>query len=476
MPLLFPQSLPASNQLSLTASIQDDGLSLLSLFTDQVAWKGGKGCPQGWRYGHNRSAHCGWNGAFSIRLDCKAAALEQPLTNLTGTIEFNRNLVTIPRLTANIDQGKLAVTGNLPIFQPSTSQTLAVNLKDLDLKVQELYQGGVNGSVNIAGSALKPQVAGKLQLSDGKVKLAKSGSSPKSGEGTASSTTPPSESGSPLEFNDLVVQIGKNVRISQPPVLSFMATGGLTVNGSVDDPLVDGLVRFRKGSINLVTTLFSVDGRRENYAKFDSRFGLDPYLNIGMRTTVTEVVQASTTDLNEFAELPSSAISAVQSVKIKATVDGRVSELVKDFGKVVTLSSRPNRSNGQIIALLGGGVDKSLQDGQATQAIANIGSSAAFSTVQQALNDALGNRASFRAFPVLLPNQNQNRSSVLAFGVELGYDITDRFSASVLQLLTGVDEPTLFNLSYDINDQLRARSSVSSDGEAVGVLEYRVRF
>lgn len=368
------------------------------------------------------------------------------------------------------------MAGNLPIFEPSTSQSLAVTLEDLDLKVQELYQGGVNGSINIVGSALRPQVAGKLQLSDGKVKLAQSGPSSNSGEGTPPPTTSEVATGSPVEFKDLVVQIGENVQISQPPVLKFMATGGLTVNGSVDEPLVDGLVRFRKGSINLLTTLFSVDGRRQNYAKFDSSYGLDPYLNIGIRTTVTEVVQASTTELNEFAELPSSAISAVQSVKIKATVDGRVSELLKDFGKVVTLSSRPSRSDGQIIALLGGGIDKSLQEGQATQALVNIGSSAAFSTVQQALNDALGHRASFRAFPVLLPNQNQNRSSVLAFGVELGYDITDRVSASVLQLLTGVDEPTLVNLSYDINDQLRARTSVSSDGEAVGVVEYRIRF
>ena len=472
---LFSSVTPATDQLSLTASIQDDGLSLLSLFTDQVAWKGGKG-----------AVKVGVTGTIdqpivdgTVRFEqarLQAAALEQPMTNLTGTIKFDRNWVTIPRLTANIDQGKLAVTGTLPIFQPSTSQSLAVNLTDLDLKVQELYEGGVNGAINIAGSALQPRVAGKLQLSDGKVKLAKSDSSPQSEGDTVDPTVSAAASGNPIEFKNLAVQIGENVKISQPPVLSLIATGGLTVNGSVDDPIVDGLVRFRKGSINLVTTLFSVDGRRENYAKFDSRYGLDPYLNIGMRTTVTEVIQASTTDLNEFAELPSSAISTVQSVKVKATVDGRVSQLVKDFGKVVTLSSRPNRSDGQIIALLGGGIDKSLRDGQATQAIANIGSSAAFSTVQQSLNDALGNRASFRAFPVLLPNQNENQSSVLAFGVELGYDITDRLSASALQILTGVDEPTLFNLSYEINDQMRARTSVSSDGEAVGVLEYRIRF
>lgn len=467
----FSSVTPATDQVSLTASIRDDGLSLLSLLTDQVTWEGGNG-----------ALDVKVNGTIdqpvvdgSIRFqDAKlqAAALKQPLTNLNGTIKFDRNLVTIPQLTANIGDGRLVTKGSLPIFQASNQQDLNVKLEDLDLNVQELYQGGVNGAIVVKGSALQPQIGGKLQLTNGKVKLANASAA----ESAVPGTVPQPAAGNPIDFNNLVVQIGDNVKISQPPVLSFMATGELKINGTVDQPLADGVVSFRKGSINLITTLFSVDSRRDNFARFESRFGLDPYLNIGMKTTVTEVVRASTTDLNEFAELPSSAIGAVQSVKVSATVDGRASELLADFDDVVTLSSRPGRTNPQIIALLGGGIDRSLQDGQATQAAANIASSAAFSSVQQALNDALGSRASFRAFPVLLPNQSNNQSAVLAFGAELGFDITDRFSASVLQILTGVDEPTLFNLSYEINNQIRARSSVSSEGEAVGVLEYRIQF
>ncbi|NJM65724.1 MAG: DUF748 domain-containing protein [Acaryochloris sp. RU_4_1] len=473
----FVSVTPASDQLSLTASLRDDGFSLLSLFTDQVAWNGGKGALDVRVKGTIEKPIIDGTVRFQ-EAKLQTTALNQPLTNLTGTIEFNRNLVSIPRLSANIGAGQLVATGNLPMFQTANNQALAVKLQDLNLNVQQLYQGGVDGSILVGGSVLRPQVGGKLQLQNGKVRLANANAKPAAK--TQNAVVPPVESqpGSenPLKFKDLVVQIGDNVKISQPPVFSFIATGDLAINGSVDKPLADGKIRFRKGSINLITALFSVDSRRENYAEFDSRFGLDPYLNIGMRTTVTEVVQATTTDLNEFAELPASAIGSIQSVKIQAAVDGRASELINDFDKVVTLTSRPNRSNGQIIALLGGGVEKSLQAGDAPQAAVNIATSAAFSGIQQTLNDALGSRATFRAFPVLLPNQNNSQSSVLAFGAELGYDITDRFSASVLQILTGVDEPTLFNLSYDINDQLRARTSVSTEGEAVGVLEYRVRF
>ena len=49
-------------------------------------------------------------------------------------------------------------------------------------------------------------------------------------------------------------------------------------------------------------------------------------------------------------------------------------------------------------------------------------------------------------------------------------------SVSVLQVLTGVDDPTRFNINYDINERFRARGSISIEGEATGLLEYRFRF
>lgn len=104
-----------------------------------------------------------------------------------------------------------------------------------------------------------------------------------------------------------------------------------------------------------------------------------------------------------------------------------------------------------------------------------MASSAFLTGFEGLFSDALGTRASFRLFPVLIPNDDQDQS-VLAFGAELGYDVTDRFSVSALQILTGLDEATLFNASYDINEQLRVRSAISTDGEAVGILEYRIRF
>jgi translocation and assembly module TamB len=65
---------------------------------------------------------------------------------------------------------------------------------------------------------------------------------------------------------------------------------------------------------------------------------------------------------------------------------------------------------------------------------------------------------------------------VLELGAEFGYDVTDRLSLSLLQIVTSPDELPQVNISYDITDQFRVRSSVNFQGDAIGILEYRIRF
>jgi hypothetical protein len=64
----------------------------------------------------------------------------------------------------------------------------------------------------------------------------------------------------------------------------------------------------------------------------------------------------------------------------------------------------------------------------------------------------------------------------LELGAEFGYDVTDRLSVSLLQIVTTPNESPQLNVSYDITDQWRVRSSVNFRGDAVGIVEYRIRF
>jgi translocation and assembly module TamB len=257
-------------------------------------------------------------------------------------------------------------------------------------------------------------------------------------------------------------------------LLDFLATGNLTLRGSVTNPLPQGQIQFRKGKVNLFTTLFLLDRRRQNIAQFDPRFGTDPYLNLGLVTTVTSAINRTTT-LNELETRFTNA-SAIDSIRIRANVDGRASDLINNFDQIVELSSSPNRERQEIVALLGGGFTDPLERGETGVALANLAGSAVSTGVQNLLSDALGSRVTLRAFPLLIPDDQNKDRSVLQFGGELGYNVTDRFSVSALQVLTDSDRPILFNFSYDINDQLRVRSVIGADGEAAGVLEYRLQF
>ncbi|NCJ06919.1 DUF748 domain-containing protein [Synechococcales cyanobacterium C] len=492
--LPFAEAEPASDQIIVNASVRNDGLGLINLLTDQIAWVEGQGSADLAIRGTLDEPEV--QGLIALRdAQFTAPALPDPLTNVSGSIQFDRDRIIVPALTGLYSEGQIAAQGRLAIFdsvaaqQAAQSEPLTVLLESIDLDLRGLYRGQVDGNLVITGSLLQPELGGIIGLSNGQVLLADvAGGTGGNGNATnglsnglgngfnGSNGFPLDEPEDSIQFRGLQVQLGDNIRISQPPVLSFLASGDVTLNGSFNAPRPEGLIQFQRGSINLFTSRFQLDRRQDNVARFDPAFGLDPYLNIAMITTVTEATRGRTTILNEFADLPVGTLGSIESVRVRAQVDGRASELVNNFGGVVALSSSPNRTDSEIVALLGGGVAESIAEGDAELALANIASSAFLTTATGFLSDLLGARATFRIFPVLIPNSNNRDRSVLQLGAEFGYDVTDRFSVSVLQVLTGLDEPTLFNLSYDINDQFRIRGGVNTDGDALGILEYRLRF
>ncbi|MEN9250800.1 MAG: hypothetical protein Q6K95_11485, partial [Gloeomargarita sp. GXS_bins_116] len=91
----------------------------------------------------------------------------------------------------------------------------------------------------------------------------------------------------------------------------------------------------------------------------------------------------------------------------------------------------------------------------------------------------------WRFFPAVLPalpDRSRNvQQSALALGGEVRLDI-HRFSASFLQMFASVgnavSEPNLsqMTLGYRVNDQLRLRGSLSSDGDNRLLIEYSTQF
>lgn len=482
-----------SDELSLKLQVKNEGLSLINLFTDQVSWINGQG--------EVDIAMLGTLQRPSLRgrvivnnATLNASTLPAPLTKVSGELNFDQERVQVNRVRGEFSEGELKASGVIPLFSQEIQnnnagiggESIFISLKDIALDVKGLYKGGVNGDLKITGSIIEPIVGGMVSLDQGQIVLsdatALSGNAtrqtdnqPPAPIATPVNLTPDNQPNTqPLQFNNLVVRLNDQVKILQPPLLNFTTQGELTVNGSIDSPRPEGVVSFTKGEVNLFTAFFKLNKRKQNFAAFSPRSGLDPYLNINLITTLTEANSGRSDRLNEFADPLASTLGSIESVRINAAVDGRASQLLSNFEQAVELTSNPTRSEGEIIALLSGGIAEAIQDGNADLALVNIASSTVLNRVQSYVDDAFGGRAVFRLFPILIPTETDR--SVLAFGGEFGYDVTNNLSLSVLQVLTGTNDPTLFNISYDINEKFRARGSVSTEGEATGLLEYRFRF
>ncbi|MBD0339686.1 MAG: translocation/assembly module TamB domain-containing protein, partial [Microcoleus sp. Co-bin12] len=385
-----------SNQIDLRANLQNEGLAIINVLTPQVAWVSGKGQVQ-IRVGGTLEQPVAQGIANFENATVRAVAFPEPLTGLTGTVRFEGDRIRVEGIRGELSQGQVVAAGVIPLSVPfaegdvDAANPLAVNLDKLALNLRGLYRGGVVGQVQARGTARRPQLSGNIELYNGEVFLRSPGggttelasaSSASDSPATevspsASPTTEVSPSaGTPTSpsfevgLNDLRLNLGRGIRVTSAPILSFQATGGLTVNGTLDDLRPEGTIRLTSGSVNLFTTQFRLDRGYPQTATFVPTQGLDPTLDVRLATAVQEVTRfrtPGTSVASEIADEPTS-LGSVRSVRVQALVRGRASQLAESL----ELRSSPSRSETEIVALLGGSFVQTLGQGDSTLAIANL--------------------------------------------------------------------------------------------------------
>jgi translocation and assembly module TamB len=478
---LDPQLNPG-NQINLEVSVRNEGLSLLNLVTRrQLLWEGGQGQAQ-LNIGGTLSQPI-VNGTVALRdAQFSAVALPEPLTNVSADIQFNRDLIQVQNFQGQFRQGQVTAVGAIPIFDPgalpdngtiaNATNPLTINLNQLALNLKGLYNGGINGQVLLTGAALAPRLGGDITLANGRISL------PETSQAASAPQAPPTEDAgglafTPVRLNNLTLNLGTNLLIARAPIFSFIPRGSLVINGPLSDLRPNGTIRLVRGQVNLFTTQFNL-ARGENTAIFTPERRLDPTLNVRLIASVVEVtrstVQTATPfSSSEIADVRASQLGAFQTVRIQASVRGPASEIFDNL----ELTSSPTRSQGEIVALLGGGFVDTQGRADSTLAIANLAGSALLTNIQNLIGNTLG-LSEFRLFPTTIPNA-QNRTSSLGLAAELGVDISRNLSASVLQILTD-NVPTQFGLRYRLSDQLLFRGSSDFSGDNRLVLEYETRF
>ncbi|MBW4612581.1 MAG: translocation/assembly module TamB domain-containing protein [Desmonostoc vinosum HA7617-LM4] len=533
-PLPFVTVQPDSNQINVDANVKNEGLALLNVFTNnQVAWVDGQGQVNVNVQGTLNQPIINGNATVN-NATFRAQALSEPLTNVIGTLQFNGDTLNVEGIQGTYNQGQVNALGTLPIFAPQQgiSNPLTVSIeKQLDFKVPNLYEGGVSGDIIIRGTALKPNIGGEIQLSDGQVIIAQSATASskptntpendnvitlaESNTNTAenntnpaatqqnstnpattaetsttdSATTPPKL---PVEFTDLRLVLGDDVRIVtqsllsfvpgaaqfSQPIASFQAKGDLTINGTLAKPLPEGVIRLTGGRLDIFSTQFTLARGYEQTARFTRSQGLDPILDVRLVAIVPEASATSNRTLEsplsaEISDVSASNFGTLRTVRVQARVNGPVSKLTDSL----ELTSEPSRSRGEIIALLGGSILSNFGQTDAGQGLTNFASSTILGSLQGTITQigqAVG-FSEFRVFPTPVTSQASKRTSVLDLSAEGVFDLNRNLSLSLSRALAN-DEPFRYNVLYRLNDEILMRGSTNLGDDSKLQVEYETRF
>ncbi|ASC69816.1 uncharacterized protein XM38_007450 [Halomicronema hongdechloris C2206] len=530
--LPFGEQGPDSNELSLNVDIRDDGLALINLFNNQIAWQSGQGdltlrVRGPWSGDPRDLARLSITGQADLeQVTLNARVLPEPLTNITGSLRFSQQDIIVERLQGTFSDGQLFAQGTFPLGTPLVNtpelpssaplappdssppleslrqQPLFLAMDQIALNLKGLYAGQVNGRVVVGGSALGgAALGGVVELSQGRIFIPEQAAQATPVDATAAEAGGPP----PPRLSNLRVSLANNVRVVSDPILNVAASGDLMVNGQLSDLRPDGRINLGSGRINLFTTSFRLAGN-DNWAEFTPELGLEPELNVAFRTSVPEAT-GQTTNLVQASPFPRSEVSdpppdllginqgGLRTVRIRAEYSGRASRLsqfaqtttdasVGQLPPGLTLTSTPPRSQGELLSLIGGGFLTALEstlgsvggDGDDFQGLLALAGTALFNTIQDALGSALS-LSEFRIFPVT-PTSAQDSDTALDVGAEVGVDINSDLSASVLKVLTN-DTPAQFNIRYRLSDELTLRgiTSLQEFEERSGILlEYETRF
>ncbi|MEO0533501.1 MAG: translocation/assembly module TamB domain-containing protein [Cyanobacteria bacterium P01_A01_bin.123] len=538
--LPFMEVRPESDAFNASVRVRNEGLALINIFTNQIAWQAGNVAVNAQLVGR-------WQQAAGIRPEVRIQgsaifdnatfslqALSEDLTDIDGTVSFQDDRIVVQDLEGQFSEGRIEARGTFPLLMPlptpeasdpateaeieasediflpdvaadedtplladaDPSEPLKVALSQIDLVLEDLYEGQVDGLLTIGGSGfVGPQLSGEIDLSNGQVFLTGSGNG--DSENADADVVNGNNGGTnmaayPIGLLDLALDLDRNIQVIQPGLFTLGAQGTLTLNGTLDDLEPTGRIDITSGRVSLLTTSFRLEGR-DNYAQFFPPTGLNPLLNISLRTIVPDT-QSGGSDLITSSPFPRNEIpdqdlevfslnqGSVGTVRIFAQVEGYASDLASLDG--ITFTSNPSRSTNEILTLLSGPFIAALEStvtsaggsGDAFGGLLTLAGSALLTQVQDIVGDVL-QLSEFSLFPAT-PRSAQTSGNALDIGTEIGFDISNSFSVSILQILTN-GTPPQFNLRYRVSDQFTVRGTTTYEDfrERSGViLEYETRF
>lgn len=516
---------PAEQGLELRLASRDDGLVFLtSLAEPSVDWKRGRLDLQLLVRGSQQEPIA--NGFFRVQ-GAELLCFGQRVEAVDALALFDFQQLVLQNFSARVGStGLITAQGSLGLLHPiapnpqqATAPGIRITVKAVPFILPRI-KALANGEVAIGGSLNAMTMGGQLAISKGSINVAPSEMAPaaRAGKPVASvadlleerwtfeqplvllGPDVPSLSSEAvrdlvprfpaLGFQDLRFSLGPDLTVGVPNLASFATEGSLRLNGRLDPSLTaSGVVKLKRGRLNLFTTTFSLDPDTPNVAVFTPSMGLIPYLDIALRTRVSDSLRVPGNtlgsplgpSLTDFATQGSlSSLDQLNLVRVYISVSGPADQLASNL----RLRSSPPLSEERLLALIGGNSLAGLAAGQAGAALATALGHTLLSPVLGTLSDALGQRVSFALFPTFanstVSSTNAQRSgrlpTQLVLGSELGLDITERFNASVLAAPNRSDIPPQLNLNYKASELINVQGTIDSQGALGAQLQLFLRF
>lgn len=515
---------PADPELELRLASRGDGVRFLTGVAEPaLQWQQGSADLQLLVRGSLQQPIA--NGFVRVR-NGQLRFIGQAVKDVEGLVLFDFQQLFLQQFTASVGaRGTVSCSGNLSLWSappPGSSSGLAVELKQVPFKLPRM-QAVADGNLRVGGSLRQLVMGGDVRISKGSVNVQPGRLATEQGgmvrpvtvpqlaearwdfrqpllllgpeveSDTAESLRANVPRFSPLAFDDLRLRLGPDLRVGVPNVANFTTAGLLRLSGKLDPSLrATGVVRLLGGRLNLFTTTFSLDPDAPNVAVFTPALGLVPYLDIALRTRVSDsfnnapisISGIGSTNAQSLASAePQSGFSSLNQlnlVRITVSVSGPADRIAEN----IRLRSSPPLPQERLIALIGGNSLAGLTGGGAGAALATVLGQSLLSPVLGGLSEAFGQRLSFALYPTYVnpsltdPSELRSRQvpPQLVLGTEIGVDVTERFNASVLAAPNRSDIPPQINLSYKASENLNVQAGFDTQGAWQGQLQLFFRF
>lgn len=445
--------------LDMRVDVKNEGFAFFNVLEPPVRWVSGTGNASLIIKGSLSTPEI--DGKVNLK-DGRLAVLglEEDLQQVQGQLAFDRDRLNV-NLSANFSQGNFTAQGAIALTNPQllSDNFLTINANQFRLNIRDLNAEQCSGTVIVQGTVVNPILTGELAIANGRLSL---------GDFETANNPLPANVG----FADLALKL-ENMQITRVPIFNFVADGRLTINGTAGSIRPSGRLNFSRGQFNAISARFRLDRSFDNFAEFFPDQGLNPNLNVRVSGSVAEVARLPIiTDpvLGPLSprDVPVSTQGAQRTLRVQATVTGTASN------PTVLLTSSPIRNQGEILALIGGGIVSQTEGTDASAALANLAGGSILNLLQDAIGDAL-NLAEFNLSPVST-NPQGAQSTTLGLAAEAAIDISNSFSAAVRTIINDPTQPTDYSIRYRLDPTLLLRGNINSNGDRGLAVEFETRF